>query len=164
MSSSQVLLCVVALGVGATAVLDGWVWLLHRMGVPNTGLALVGRWFGHLARGRMAHASISKASPVAGEAALGWVVHYAVGAAFSGALLGLVGVAWLREPTLLPALSFGLVTVLLPWLVMQPAMGAGLAASRAPNPWSQRARSLANHAVFGIGLYLSAWCLRWVLH
>jgi len=39
---------------------------------------------------------------------------------------------------------------------MQPAMGAGFAASRTPAPMKNRIRSVANHAVFGLGLYLSA--------
>jgi hypothetical protein len=39
---------------------------------------------------------------------------------------------------------------------MQPAMGAGIASSRTPTPLKNSLRSLANHAVFGLGLYLSA--------
>jgi hypothetical protein len=39
---------------------------------------------------------------------------------------------------------------------MQPAMGAGIAASRTPNPSAARLRNLATHTVYGIGLYLSA--------
>lgn len=39
---------------------------------------------------------------------------------------------------------------------MQPAMGAGIAAANTPTPWKNRLRSLANHAVFGLGLYLAA--------
>ena len=37
-----------------------------------------------------------------------------------------------------------------------PAMGAGFAASRTPTPLKNCLRSLANHTVFGFGLYLSA--------
>ena len=47
-------------------------------------------------------------------------------------------------------------TVAAPWLVMQPAMGAGIASRRTPTPGRNRARSLANHLVFGLGLYLAA--------
>jgi hypothetical protein len=74
-------------------------------------------------------------------------------------LVALFGVEWTRGPTLLPALAVGLATVAAPWLVMQPAMGAGIAASKTPTPAMNRARSLANHAVFGIGLYLCALLL-----
>ena len=56
-------------------------------------------------------------------------------------------------------MGLGLVTIVAPWFVMQPAMGAGIAASRTPHPWSARLRNLATHAVYGIGLYLSAVAL-----
>jgi hypothetical protein len=35
-------------------------------------------------------------------------------------------------------------------------MGAGVASSRTPTPMKNILRSLLNHAVFGLGLYLSA--------
>ena len=54
------------------------------------------------------------------------------------------------------ALALGINTVAAPLLVMQPAMGAGFAASRTPTPLKNCLRSLANHTVFGFGLYLSA--------
>ena len=39
---------------------------------------------------------------------------------------------------------------------MQPAMGAGVAASRTAAPLRNVLRSLVNHTVFGAGLYLAA--------
>jgi len=36
-------------------------------------------------------------------------------------------------------------------------MGAGIASSRTPTPLKNCLRSLANHTVFGVGLYLSAF-------
>jgi hypothetical protein len=63
----------------------------------------------------------------------------------------------------MPALIFGIVTVAFPFLTLHPGFGLGLAASRAPNPTQARLRSLMNHAVFGIGLYLSALVVRFAL-
>ena len=63
-------------------------------------------------------------------------------------------------PRLLPALLFGLTTVVFPFFVMQPALGAGIAASRTPSPWRARMHSLVMHAVFGLGLYASAMLIR----
>jgi len=40
--------------------------------------------------------------------------------------------------------------------VMQPAMGLGVAASRTPSPLKNCLRSVVNHAVFGLGLFLAA--------
>lgn len=144
------------IGAGATALMDLWLLLLKRLHLPTLDFGLIGRWAGHVLRGRFVHAAIAKATPVRGERALGWLVHYAVGIAFAGLLAGLQGMAWTHDPCLLPALAVGIGSVAAPWFVMQPAMGAGVAASRTPTPWKSRARSLATHAVFGLGLYIAA--------
>lgn len=146
----------VLIGVGATAVLDLWLVALKRLGVPTGSFALIGRWVAHMARGRFSHASIAKVEPVANELMLGWVTHYAVGIGFAAVLVALQGQAWVRQPTLAPALLTGVATVAMPLLVMQPAMGSGFAASRTPTPLRNCVRSVANHAVFGMGMYLAA--------
>jgi hypothetical protein len=56
----------------------------------------------------------------------------------------------------------GTVTVVMPFFVMQPAMGAGVAASRTPTPWINRLRSLLTHAIFGLGMYLAALLIQQV--
>jgi hypothetical protein len=38
-------------------------------------------------------------------------------------------------------------------------MGAGFLASRTPSPWKSVLRSVANHGVFGLGLYAAALAL-----
>lgn len=144
------------IGIGATAVMDAWLLLLKHLGVPTLNFAFIGRWVGHLFRGQFAHAAIAKAVPIRGELAWGWITHYAVGMAFATVLVGIQGADWVRSPTLLPALAVGVCTVAAPLLVMQPAMGSGFAASRTPTPLKNCLRSLANHTVFGFGLYLSA--------
>ena len=159
MERSHLLAQSVLIGVGATALMDLWLLLLKRAGVPTTDFALIGRWIGHLFRGRFAHAAIRGAAPVAGELGLGWLTHYAVGIAFAAMLAALQGVAWLRSPTVLPAVAWGLITATVPLLVLQPAMGAGFASSRTAAPLQNCLRSIANHAVFGLGLYLSAAAL-----
>lgn len=150
------------LGIGATACMDAWLMLLKRLGVPTLNFAFIGRWVGHLLHGQITHAAIAKSAPVRGELAWGWLTHYAVGVAFAGVLLALQGAAWVRSPTLLPALAVGMGTVAAPLLVMQPAMGSGFAASRTPTPLKNCLRSLANHTVFGLGLYLSALVIAWI--
>ncbi|HQS22637.1 MULTISPECIES: DUF2938 domain-containing protein [unclassified Acidovorax] len=144
------------IGIGATAVMDAWLVLLKSLGVPTLNFAFIGRWVGHLFQGQFAHVAIAKSAPIRGELAWGWFTHYAVGMVFATLLVGIQGVDWLHSPTLLPAMALGICTMAAPLLVMQPAMGAGFAASRTPTPLKNCLRSLANHTVFGIGLYLSA--------
>lgn len=159
MLSSHVVGHVALVGIGATAVMDVWLLTLTRLGVPTTSFALVGRWVGHLPRGRFAHAAIAKAEPVRFELGLGWLTHYLIGIAYAGLMVAVQGTAWLEQPTYLPALVVGVATVAAPWFVMQPAMGAGFAASKTPAPLKNGLRSLANHAAFGTGLYLAAAAL-----
>jgi hypothetical protein len=145
------------IGIGATAVSDLWVVILKRLfGVPWPNWRLVGRWFGYFPRGCFVHDNIAKASPVRGEVAIGWGAHYAIGVIFAAFLLAIWGLDWTRHPTLLPALIVGLLTLVAPFFMMQPGMGAGIAASRTPNPNRARLRSLVAHTVFGVGLYGSA--------
>jgi Protein of unknown function (DUF2938) len=148
------------IGAGATLATDLWAIARGRLlGVPAPDWGLVGRWFAHMARGRFRHERIAAAEPVRGERAIGWTAHYLIGIAFAGALLAIGGPAWLRHPTLAPALAFGIATVASPFLLMQPGMGAGIAASRTPRPNAARAQSLVTHAVFGLGLYAAALVL-----
>lgn len=156
MLNTHQLLVIVLIGIGATAVLDLWLALLNRLGVPTGSFALIGRWFAHMARGRFSHVSIAKAVPVNNERIIGWAAHYVVGITFAAVLVGWQGPGWVLQPTFVPAFLTGVATVAMPLLVMQPAMGSGFAASKTPTPWTNRARSITNHAVFGIGLYLAA--------
>lgn len=153
---------VALIGCGATIVMDIWLAFLKRMGVQTLNFAFIGRWVGHLGHGRFAHASIGKAQPIPGELMLGWLTHYAVGVAFAGLLVAIYGIAWMQNPSLLPAVLVGVSTALVPLFVMQPAMGSGFAASKTPTPLKNCMRSVANHTVFGVGLYLSACFIQWV--
>jgi hypothetical protein len=159
MLSLQGITHAVLIGVGATLVMDVWLWMLKRLDIQAADWALVGRWIGHLSQGRFAHAAISKARPVPHELGLGWLTHYAVGIAYAGLLVAVQGVDWARAPTLLPALTTGVATVVVPLLVMQPAMGNGSAAAKTPAPLMNCLRSLANHVAFGAGLFLAATML-----
>jgi hypothetical protein len=145
------------IGAGATLFMDMLAALQKRLlGVRPLNYALVGRWIGHLWRGRFSHESIAAAPAIRGEAALGWLTHYAVGVAFAGLLLALWGVEWAHEPTPGPAILLGIATVAAPFLILQPGMGAGIAARKTPRPNIARLRSLATHISFGIGLYVAA--------
>lgn len=155
-SDPAVLPHVTLIGIGATALMDLWLWLLSRLGLPTTGFAMVGRWVGHFGHGTFVHAAISKAAPIRFERGLGWSTHYAVGIGYAALLVVVQGAAWLERPTLGPALLFGVLTVAAPWFVMQPAMGAGVLALKTPTPLKNGLRNLANHTVFGLGLYVAA--------
>ena len=144
------------IGAGATLVMDGWALLLKRAGIPSLNFAFLGRWIGHLPRGQWAHESIAGAAPVRGELLIGWVAHYSIGVMFSALLLATFGLKWARSPSLGPALLVGIVTVLAPLLILQPALGAGIASSKTGAPLFNSLKSVVTHTVFGLGMYLAA--------
>ncbi len=152
------LVCALLMGVGATVVMDLWGVARKRLlGVPQLEYRLVGRWLGHMARGRFRHDAIATSPPVGGERLIGWTAHYLTGVAFAAILLAIWGLDWAHHPTIRPALIVGIATVAAPFLIMQPGMGAGIAASRTPHPTMARLHSLITHGVFGLGLYAAGW-------
>ncbi|WP_423381533.1 DUF2938 domain-containing protein [Burkholderia sp. LMG 32019] len=160
MNTSAIVLDVLLIGTGATFLLDLWTLFRRRaFGTPSLDYALVGRWVGHMMRGRFRHASIVTAPPVPGERILGWIAHYAIGIMFATLPVAIAGTEWIDAPTLLPALVAGLASVVAPFFVMQPAFGFGIAASRTPHPGVARRRSLITHLSYGVGLYLAAFTL-----
>ena len=147
----------VAVGLGATLFMDLWALFLKRaFDTPSANYCLVGRWFRHMPEGTYVHTSIANSSQKSFECTVGWIAHYVIGVVYALVLVALVSGNWLARPTLLPALLFGIGTVLVPFLVMQPSFGLGIAASRAPNPTQARLRSLMAHISFGVGLYVCA--------
>ena len=150
----ETLVCTLLIGAGATAVMDLWTIARQRLfGIAPPDYGLVGRWLGHMARGRFRHDRIAASPPVRGERPIGWTAHYVIGVGFAAALVAIWGLDWVRQPTLGPALIVGIGSVAAPFLVMQPGMGAGIAASRTPRPAAARLQSLVTHAIFGVGLY-----------
>jgi hypothetical protein len=158
-------LMAIAVGCGATLVMDLWnIFLKHAFNIPSPNYCLVGRWLRYMPEGIFRHSSIAVAPKKSAECTVGWIAHYAIGVIFALALVLLVSPRWLQEPTILPAMILSLATVAIPFLVMQPSFGQGIAASKTPNPAQARLRSLMNHAVFGLGLYISALALSLVFN
>ena len=143
------------MGLGATLTFDLWgLFLKHAFKITPSNICLVGRWLRYMPEGTFRHSNIGSTPPKSAECAVGWIAHYLIGITFASALVAFAGNNWLQQPTLMPAISFGVVTVLAPFFIMQPLFGLGVAASKTSNPAQARLRSLMNHAAFGVGLYL----------
>jgi hypothetical protein len=151
------------IGVGATIIMDGWSLLLRQFGIPSLNFAFLGRWLGRLSQGHWRHESIAKATPVRGELLIGWCAHYSIGIFFAALLLATFGLKWAHSPSLLPALGIGIVTVLAPLLILQPAFGAGIASSKTPRPIFNCIKSLVTHTVYGFGMYVAALAAAWLI-
>ena len=146
-----------AIGLGATLLMDLWnLFLKRRFNISSLSYCVLGRWLRHMPDGTLRHANINAAPVRQFECAVGWIAHYTIGVVFAVAFIVLTSGDWLARPTLLPALLYGIVTVVFPFFVMQPSFGFGIAASKTPNPAQARLKSLVTHTVFGLGLYISA--------
>jgi hypothetical protein len=151
------LVSAILVGFGATLTFDLWgLFLKHAFKMTPSNICLVGRWLLYMPEGIFKHSNIQTSPPKRAECPVGSVAHYMIGITFAVIFLASVGNSWLEHPTLIPAIIFGIVTVLAPFLIMQPSFGLGFAASKTSNPNEARLRSLMNHLAYGVGLYLFA--------
>lgn len=145
-------------GVFATVVLDLWQRLLHAVaGIPPANWGLIGRWFAYIPKGQLVHRPIAETPAVAGEAAIGWTMHYLIGIGYGFAYLGLMVFILQSPPSLVSGLVFGAVSVVIPWFIMQPGLGVGIMARLAPNPWVPRLNALSSHVIYGAALFGGVW-------
>lgn len=149
----------VLIGIIATIGMDIWAaFAKHGLHLPMADWALVGRWFGNMPRGVFVHTPIANSPIIPHELAIGWVAHYCTGMIYGVAYLSVVQILLSASPSLVSALVFGLVTLIAPWLIMQPCMGAGVFASKTLRPGLMRFVNLSMHSVFGASLYIG-WLL-----
>jgi hypothetical protein len=154
----------IAVGIGATLVMDLWnVFLSRTFSIPSLNYCLLGRWLRHMSGGTFRHASITAAPQKPLEGEVGWIAHYTIGVVFALVLVVSTSGDWLARPTVLPALLFGIGTVVFPFFILQPSFGLGVAASRTPNPTQARLKSFVTHIVFGVGLYVCALGVSYVM-
>jgi hypothetical protein len=154
----------VAIGIGASLLMDLWNLFLKRtFGLPSLNYCLLGRWLRHMPSGTLRHANITAATQKSLECTVGWIAHYTIGVVFALVFVGFTSGDWLARPTVLPALLYGMGTAVVPFFIMQPSFGLGIAASRTSNPAQARLKSLVTHTVFGVGLYVCALGVSYVL-
>ncbi|RWU22860.1 DUF2938 domain-containing protein [Pseudomonas alkylphenolica] len=160
MGVGEALLRILFVGMGATLIMDVSAFIQARVfGMASVDYGLVGRWLGHMLKGRFRHASIVTAPRVRNERLVGWVFHYITGSVFAMMLFGAQGLTWFCNPSLMPALMTGAISVVAPFFIMQPAFGFGIAASRTAAPNRARRRSVIAHLTFGVGLFVAGWLL-----
>jgi hypothetical protein len=153
-----------AIGVGATFLVDLWNALLKRaFSIRSLDLCLLGRWIRHMPHGTFRHVSITDAPHKPFECAVGLIAHYAIGVVLTFVFVAFASGDWLARPLLLPALLYGIGTVVFPFFIMQPSFGLGIASSRTPNPTQTRLKSVMTHTVFGVGVWACAHCVNYVL-
>lgn len=152
----NIIIKITAIGIGATLILDLWNYILSLLDIKSLNYRFVGRWIGNFVNGKFYHNNIMLTPAVPNELFMGWIAHYLIGISFSFLLILVFGNGWLSKPVIVPAIIIGLVTVIFPLFIMQPALGFGIASSNLPNPLVRVLKSVITHLVYGAGLYLSA--------
>ena len=151
----QVVLFSIVIGVIATICMDVWqVFLRIVARIPSTDWRTVARWFGYMLQGKFVHEHIENTLPIKNELPLGWFAHYAVGITYSFIFLLMSYYGGYFEPVLASTLAFGLITLVIPWFIVQPAVGMGLMASKAEKTPLVIAYNVLSHTAFGLGMYL----------
>ena len=154
-------------GILGAVLMDITETAMARVGIRSgVNVALVGRWFLGLTRGRVAHTDIRLSPALPREAVLGWAFHFLVGgggvALIYPAVLLFLGIPSPSYPVL-GGLLFGLVTSLLPWCVLLPAFGWGWLGRRGPRGANALLASPLSHIPYGLGvgtvMALGAWAL-----
>jgi len=147
----------VFVGIGAALTMDIWNLFLQRVfHISSLNFCLVGRWLSSMPTGTFTHTNIAAAAKRPAECAIGWTGHFLISIAFAFMLVLPTSGRWLEHPSFAPALLVGVGTVLIPYCVVQPALGLGIASANTANPIQARLKSLMTHTAFGIGLYLAA--------
>ena len=143
-------------GILGAVLMDITETAMARVGIRSgVNVALVGRWFLGLTRGRLAHTDILAAPSLPREAGLGWAFHFLIGgggvALIYPAALLFMGLHAPTHPTL-GGLLFGLLTSLLPWFVLLPAFGWGWSGPRGPPGAKAWLASPLSHIPYGLGV------------
>lgn len=81
-------LIVIAVGFGATLVMDLWsLFLKHAFNTPLPNYCFVGRWLRYMPEGIFSHSDIAAAPQKSAECMIGWIAHYVTGVIFALALV-----------------------------------------------------------------------------
>jgi hypothetical protein len=150
------ILKVIIIGIGATLIVDVWGYFLGLFNIKSLDYRFLGRWIGNFPKGVFFHKNIINTKSVKGELFIGWIAHYLIGINLSFLPYVFYGNEWIENPRIYTGVIFGLVTLVAPLLIMQPAFGFGIASSKLSEPNRRRFKSFLTHLVYGLGLYLTA--------
>lgn len=143
-------------GIVGALLMDITEMYAAKIGITSgVNIALVGRWCLGLLRGQFQHANILDSQPAADEVKAGWTFHFVVGGGGVALIFPFffyaVGLS-IPDNLLLAGVLFGLMTSLLPWLVLLPSFGWGWFGQRAPQGANPLLASTLSHIPYGFGV------------
>ena len=142
-------------GILATFTMDVLTVLTIKVGfIAPLPPRLIGRWFASVARGEVLHRDIAQVPAINHEFAIALPVHYAIGMTLTLIYLIASPVLGLNPRSPVFALGFALLTCVLPWFIMFPAIGYGWFGTHGPPETRLFLSSVVTHCFFGVGLWL----------
>lgn len=147
-------------GIGATAAVDCFAFILGLFTHKGHGILYIGRWIAYLFKGTFFHYTIIETPPAGNELLIGWLAHYSIGILFAFALVAMFGKKWLESPNFLAAMIIANITLFFAVCILHPAMGFGVAFTNLPQVGFLLAKIILIHVVYGLGLYFTAITLR----
>ncbi|MGC2167267.1 MAG: DUF2938 family protein, partial [Gallionella sp.] len=105
-------------------------------------------------RGQFTHSNILNSPPLPNEVIMGWAFHFLVGGGGVALIYPLFFQAThlpLPGNHLFAGLIFGLLTSLLPWLILLPSFGWGFFGVRGPQGSNALLASTLSHIPYGFG-------------
>lgn len=143
-------------GIVGAVLMDITETFAAKAGITSgVNIALVGRWFLGLLRGKFVHREITACRPFRHEVTAGWTFHLLVGGGGVALMYPLFFRALARhlgDQHLLAGLLFGLATSVLPWLVLLPSFGWGWFGTRGPQGANALLASPLSHVPYGLGI------------
>ncbi len=143
-------------GVVGSVLMDITETIAAKRGITSgVNIALVGRWFLGLLRGKFSHSNILNSPPLPNEVKMGWAFHFLVGGGGVALIYPLFFQATglpLPGNHLLAGLIFGLSTSLLPWFILLPSFGWGFFGVRGPLGSNALLSSTLSHISYGLGV------------
>lgn len=143
-------------GLVGAVLMDITETYMAKLGISSgVNIALVGRWFLSLLRGKFTHVDILDTKPFSHEVKAGWIFHFLIGgggvALVYPLLFQTIGLP-IPGNYLLGGMLFGLATSLLPWFVLLPSFGWGMFGRQGPQGSNALFSSTLSHIPYGIGV------------
>jgi len=152
----EILVIAMIAGIVGAVFMDLVEFQLERAGYSSgVTAAYVGRWLVNLLNGKWLHKDIEKTPAVRHEVQLGMLFHFIVGggvvALLYPAFIQLVGLQTLSTH-LIAGISYGLLTSVLPWLILLPSFGWGWFGMKTPFESEPVIAPLLSHTAYGLGI------------
>ena len=134
--------------------MDIWQRILFlAFNIPPTNWSTAGRWFVMFLRNQIVfNKNLDNENPVKYELGIGWAFHYCVAICYGFAYYFLMVGFDILSTSILSGLTFGLISVSIPWFFYLPVTGKGFMGNKTPNPTLTKLLSTSSHVVVGIFL------------